>query len=197
MNYQLEPVLQVYRVSTVLVRSMAFAEPPSFQDFCGTGCQTGFGGCGPVAEPSCGGYTMTKTIGYSWASTRSCDKRLPSDIDVAPLTHINLAFAFFHPTTFKVMPMNAGDETLYPQFTALKAKKPSLKTWIAVGGWSFNDATNSPNTQTAFSDMASSAAHRQTFITSLINFMQTRGFNGVDLDREVSFPESIFSSYTY
>ncbi|KAL4879023.1 hypothetical protein BJY04DRAFT_229519 [Aspergillus karnatakaensis] len=148
------------------------------EDFCGSGCQTGFGGCGSVAEPSCGGYTITKTIGYYEGC---CDKRLPSDIDVGPLTHINFAFAFFHPTTFKLMPMNPGDEALYPQFTGLKAKKAfdrSLRTWIAVGGWSFNDATNSPNTQTAFSDMASSAANRRVFIDSLMNFMQTWGFDG-------------------
>ncbi|KAL2821416.1 glycoside hydrolase superfamily [Aspergillus cavernicola] len=130
-------------------------------EFCETGCQKGYGGCGPVIEPSCGSQTMTRTVGYyeGWASTRSCDKRLPSDIDIAPLTHLNFAFAFFHPTTFQIMPMSANDQVLYPQFTGLKSKKPSLKTWIAVGGWSFNDATNSPNTQTAFSDMASNAAN--------------------------------------
>ncbi|KAL4860567.1 hypothetical protein BDV12DRAFT_191629 [Aspergillus spectabilis] len=156
------------------------------EDFCGTGCQKGYGGCGSVEEPSCGGQSMTRTIGYyeGWSSTRKCDKRLPSDIDILSLTHINFAFAFFHPTTFQMLPMSADDEALYPQFTGLKSKKPSLKTWIAVGGWSFNDATNSPNTQTAFSDMARSAANRQTFISSLIHFMQAWGFDGVDLDWE-------------
>ncbi|KAI9035631.1 uncharacterized protein KD926_003171 [Aspergillus affinis] len=118
------------------------------------------------------------------SSTRKCDKRQPSDIDIVSLTHLNFAFAFFHPTTFQILPMSANDETLYPQLTGLKSKKPSLKTWIAVGGWSFNDATNSPNTQTAFGDMASSAANRQTFIKSLVHFMQTWGFDGVDLDWE-------------
>ncbi|KAL4770196.1 hypothetical protein BDW60DRAFT_224434 [Aspergillus nidulans var. acristatus] len=156
------------------------------EDFCEAGCQKGYGGCGAVDEPFCGAGSMGRTIGYyeGWASTRSCDKRLPSDIDIEPLTHLNFAFAFFHPTTFQVLPMSAGDEALYPQFTALKSKKPSLKTWIAVGGWSFNDATNSPNTQTAFSDMAGSAANRQTFIASLRHFMQTWGFDGVDIDWE-------------
>jgi len=47
------------------------------------------------------------------------------------------------------------------------------------------DATNTPNTQTAFSDMAGSATNRRKFINSLINFMQTWGFDGVDLDWEV------------
>lgn len=60
----------------------------------------------------------------------------------------------------------------------------SLETWISVGGWSFNDDTNSPNTRTAFSDMASTAANRQTFIRSLMNFMSNYGFDGVDIDWE-------------
>ncbi|KAK1146010.1 hypothetical protein N8T08_003658 [Aspergillus melleus] len=156
------------------------------EDFCGKGCQKGYGGCGSVEEPSCGGQSMSRTIGYyeGWSSTRKCDKRQPSDIDIMSLTHLNFAFAFFHPTTFQILPMSANDETLYPQLTGLKSKKPSLKTWIAVGGWSFNDATNSPNTQTAFSDMASSAVNRQTFISSLVHFMQNWGFDGVDLDWE-------------
>ncbi|KAL3443269.1 killer toxin alpha/beta [Aspergillus insuetus] len=156
------------------------------EDFCGTGCQKGYGGCGSVEKPSCAGQSMTRTIGYyeGWSATRKCDKRLPLDIDILPLTHINFAFAFFHPTTFQILPMSANDEALYPKFTGLKSKKPSLKTWIAVGGWSFNDAINSPNTRTAFSDMASSAASRRTFINSLLHFMQTWGFDGVDLDWE-------------
>ena len=74
--------------------------------------------------------------------------------------------------------MNPSDSALYSQFTDLKTSYPGIKTWISVGGWSFNDPTNSPNTQTAFSDMAGSATNRQTFIKSLTNFMQTYGFDG-------------------
>lgn len=80
--------------------------------------------------------------------------------------------------------MTAGDENLYRRFTALKAKKPSLKTWIAVGGWSFNDPTNVPNTRTAFSDMAASPQGRQAFINSLDQLLKTYNFDGVDLDWE-------------
>ncbi|GFP59293.1 chitotriosidase-1 [Trichoderma asperellum] len=118
------------------------------------------------------------------SATLKCDSRLPGDMDLTGFTHMNFAFAYFNPTTFEMMPMNAGDPALYSQFTDLKTTYPGIKTWISVGGWSFNDATNSPNTQTAFSDMASTAANRAKWIKSLTNFMQTYGFDGVDIDWE-------------
>lgn len=125
-------------------------------------------------------------IGYyeSWANTRKCDKRAPEDIDLTGLTHLNFAFAFFYPKTFQISPMDSNSALLYKRFTALKSKKPSLQTWTSIGGWTFNDDTNKPNTRTAFSDMAGSAAGRRAFIDSLQNFMQTYGFDGVDLDWE-------------
>lgn len=129
---------------------------------------------------------MRRRIGYyeSWATTRPCDVVEPEDLELAGLTHIKFAFAFFHPSTFQISPMDANAASLYSRFTALKAKKPGLQTWIAVGGWSFNNPTNTPNTQHAFSDMVCTHANRQAFIDSLLNFMQTYGFDGVDLDWE-------------
>lgn len=80
--------------------------------------------------------------------------------------------------------MDSADPDMYTRFTALKSKKASLQCFISVGGWSFNDDTNSPNTRTAFSDMVSTAANRAAFIISLSQFMQTYSFDGVDLDWE-------------
>jgi chitinase len=160
----------------------------STDDFCGTGCQEGYGGCGPPPTPSCGGGNSAgaRRIGYyeSWANTRPCDVFAPEDLDLTGMTHINFAFSFFNPSTFQITPMDANAASLYSRFTALKAKRPGLQTWLSVGGWSFNDATNIPNTQNAFSNMVGSAANRQAFINSLRNFMQTYGFDGIDIDWE-------------
>lgn len=201
--------------STVLLTSADAERGGTTDDFCDTGtstpCQTGYGECGPAPAPSCSGGTSTngRTIGYyeSWSSTRACDGRIPDDLDLTALTHVNFAFAYMDPTSvsdipqqwdsltqiltlppsalqFQITPMDPGDTSLYSQFTALKSKKQGLQTWISVGGWSFNDATNTPNTQTAFSDMTSSAANRKVFISALIQFMTTYSFDGVDIDWE-------------
>ncbi|KAH7321500.1 family 18 glycosyl hydrolase [Rhexocercosporidium sp. MPI-PUGE-AT-0058] len=104
----------------------------STDDFCNTGCQAGFGGCGSPKRPSCGGGNSAGkiSIGYydSWSNTRQCQS-----------------------------------------------------TWISVGGWSFTDPGP---TRTAFSTMSSTSANRKAYIDGLIKFMNTYGFDGVDLDWE-------------
>ncbi|KAJ5921194.1 CAZyme family GH18 [Penicillium verhagenii] len=161
----------------------------STDDFCGTGCQEGYGGCGDAPTPSCSSGSSSasaRRIGYyeSWATERPCDVFTPEDLELTGLTHINFAFSFFDPSTFQISPMDSNAASLYSRFTALKSKQPGLQAWLSVGGWSFNDATNTPDTQHAFSDMVGSSANRQAFITSLRNFMQTYGFDGVDIDWE-------------
>ena len=94
---------------------------------------------------------------------------------------MNFAFSFFDPSSFEISPMDSNGASLYSRFTALKSKKSSLKTWISVGGWSFTDPGP---TQTAFSEMTSTSGNRQKFISGLIKFMDTYGFDGVDLDWE-------------
>lgn len=64
---------------------------------------------------------------------------------------------------------------------ALKKKDPNLKIYLALGGWTFNDpgATN-----TTFSILADSVPRQNAFMGSLMSFMTTHGFDGLDLDWE-------------
>ena len=157
----------------------------STDDFCTTGCQQGFGGCGPPKRPSCGGGTSAnkRTIGYyeSWSNTRKCQSVAPEDLNLNGFTHINFAFAFFDPSTFQIAPMDGSSGDLYNRFTALKDTNQGLQTWISVGGWSFTDPGP---TRTAFSTMSSSSDNRAQFIDGLKTFMDTYGFDGVDIDWE-------------
>lgn len=63
----------------------------------------------------------------------------PEQIPAGGYTHLNFAFAFVDPSTYKVAPMSTLDTDLYPRFTQLKQNNPGLETWISVGGWSMND----------------------------------------------------------
>ncbi|KAF7553490.1 hypothetical protein G7Z17_g3624 [Cylindrodendrum hubeiense] len=61
----------------------------------------------------------------------------------------------------------------------MKKKDPDLKVFIAIGGWTFNDPGP---TATIFSDIVASVSYQKTFISSLMSFMSTYGFDGLDLD---------------
>lgn len=75
---------------------------------------------------------------------------------------------------------------MYRRLTDLKLRDPGLKVFIAIGGWTFND--EGQKTRTTFSDIANSEANQAAFIKSLISFMSTYNFDGVDLDWE--YPEA-------
>ncbi|KDB22160.1 hypothetical protein H109_05949 [Trichophyton interdigitale MR816] len=160
----------------------------STSEFCGTGCQSGYGGCGDVPRPSCvgGASAALRRIAYyeSWAIERPCQASTPEQLKLDGITHLNFAFMFFHPITFEITPMTSTTAELIPRVIALKKRHPGMEVWAAIGGWSFNDETNSPNTRTAFSDMVSTTANRAKFISALLRFIKTYGFDGVDLDWE-------------
>jgi chitinase len=133
-------------------------------------------------------------IGYyeSWANFQGCQKVSPSDPDLTGYTHINFAFALFDEvsetgafgsktTTFKIAPIRSHSEDLYSDFTALKNGRQGLQTWISIGGWTFSDPGP---TRDAWTDMSQRSSSRANFIDNLIRFMETYGFDGVDLDWE-------------
>lgn len=112
-----------------------------------------------------------------------------SEIPAENLTHVIYAFAkissegevtMFDPfaAVEKSYPGDSWDESIrgnFKQLQLLKAKYPHLKTLIAIGGWTLSDP---------FSQMASTPSSRQKFISSAIDFMQTYGFDGIDIDWE-------------
>ena len=64
----------------------------------------------------------------------------------------------------------------YQRFNELKLKNPNLKTLLAVGGWNFGTAK--------MTAMLSTAANRNEFVVSSIEYLRNRTFDGLDLDFE-------------
>lgn len=115
------------------------------------------------------------------------------NIDPTSLTHINYAFANLvqgqlvlgdpYADTQKVN-LGRGDSWADPpgslhgnfhQLFLLKQRARWLKTGISVGGWTWS---------AEFSDMAATAAGREKFVSSAINFVLTYGMDFIDVDWE-------------
>uniref|UniRef100_A0A0P0BUL1 chitinase n=1 Tax=Hypocrella siamensis TaxID=696354 RepID=A0A0P0BUL1_9HYPO len=131
---------------------------------------------------------LEKVVAYyeGWSATRSCHTFPPSALPIQALTHVNLAFAYIQPETFKITPMDSSvPESVYLQTASvrgLKIQNPDLKVFVSIGGWTFSD--NDTSTQPVFGDVAKSQANREAFASNLITFMREYGFDGVDLDWE-------------
>ncbi|KAJ6086050.1 glycoside hydrolase family 18 protein [Penicillium sp. IBT 16267x] len=149
------------------------------------GTTSDFCGNKTVEKPSCSGSSADgRSIGYyeGWSISRVCDAMTPEAIPVGAYTHLNYGFAYIDPDTFAVAPMSESDLGLYSRFTNLKESNTGLETWISIGGWSMNDADQP--TATTLSDLAASSSAQKAFFKSLLSFMTTYGFDGVDIDWE-------------
>ena len=60
----------------------------------------------------------------------------------------------------------------------MKQTNTALKTLLAIGGWTDSKSSNK------YSLMMASTAHRATFVSSVVAFLQTHGFDGLDFDYE-------------
>lgn len=98
-----------------------------------------------------------------------------SNVPADKLSHLNYAFASVS-ATGECVPMSARvDQINLPALRQLKAKHPSLRTSISIGG----------STRTShFSVAAATDAARQRFARSAIAFMKQGGFDGIDVDWE-------------
>lgn len=63
---------------------------------------------------------------------------------------------------------------MYANFNNLRNKNPNLTMMIGIGGW--NDGS------TKYSLMANNSVSRREFINSVVEFLETYNFDGLDLD---------------
>ncbi|EHK21978.1 glycoside hydrolase family 18 protein [Trichoderma virens Gv29-8] len=152
------------------------------QEFCGDK---------KVTQPSCSTtfHKFERVVGYyeGWAMQRECNVFNPEKIPLGVYTHLNYAFATIDPKTFEVLPATVEDQQdTYDRVTWLKKRDPDLKVFIAIGGWTFND--EGQPTRNTFSNIANNPQNQKAFTKSLISFMSTYDFDGVDLDWE--YPEA-------
>lgn len=154
-------------------------------EFCDTGCQSGCGHPGPPA----GGSSLNvrhRVIGYyeAWGARRECHPMTPSGIPVDGLTHVNFAFAYIEPGTYKVTTMDSQTPSSLFKDVAdvktLKSGNADLEVFVAIGGWTFSD--NGTVTQPLFGEIAADAGKRQTFANNVVSFMELYGFDGLDID---------------
>ncbi len=120
-----------------------------------------------------------KIIAGYYASWAAYSGYTPGDIPASKLTHILYAFANISSSHKIALGDSEVDLKNFAELRALKKEHPGLKTLISVGGWEWSGR---------FSNMASTAARRETFANSVVDFVTTHGFDGVDIDWE--FPVS-------
>ena len=113
----------------------------------------------------------------------------PANIPAASLDVVNYAFADISSTgqvvlydsyaaVEKAYPGDTWDQPLkgnFNQLIKLKQQYPNLRTMISIGGWTLSGH---------LSDVALTAASRQAFAQSAVQFAVKYGFDGVDIDWE-------------
>ena len=116
------------------------------------------GGTGPQG----GGEHVVVAYVTSWSSP------IP---DPRYMTHVNYAFGH---VTSSFDGVRIDGENRFRQMVALKEKNPALKVLLSVGGWGSG----------GFSEMASTAARRESFARSCKKMLDDYGADGVDIDWE-------------
>ena len=116
-----------------------------------------------------------EAVGYyaGWAAYQGFT---PDQIPAEHLTQINYAFAQIDPDTLTIALENpAHDQKNLAALRKLRQQNQHLKLLISVGGWSDSQY---------FSDAVATAARRESFAASCVDFVVEQSLDGVDLDWE-------------
>ncbi|XP_047998767.1 acidic mammalian chitinase-like [Leguminivora glycinivorella] len=117
----------------------------------------------------------------TWANGRSGKGRFGvSDLPTHLCTHIVYSFLTLDGTSGGIVAPEEstveGKGNSVSDLIALKKKNPELKILAAIGGW--NEAS------TNFSAVVNDKTKRALFVKNLYNYVDTNGFDGLDLDWE-------------
>ena len=116
-----------------------------------------------------------EAVGYyaGWAAYQGYT---PDQIPAEHLTQINYAFAQIDPNSLTIALENpTHDKKNLAALRQLRQRNGHLKLLISVGGWSDSKY---------FSDAAATAARRERFAASCVEFIVEQSLDGVDLDWE-------------
>ncbi|XP_045508158.1 probable chitinase 2 [Colias croceus] len=120
----------------------------------------------------------------TWAVYRpGAGKFEQSDLEPSLCTHLVYSFAGLDEHTNSIKSLDPWQDLEkdygragYKRLVALKERYPHLKVTVAIGGWNEGSAK--------YSKMAASPESRAKFIQSVMTFLDTYKFDGLDLDWE-------------
>lgn len=116
----------------------------------------------------------------SWATYRHNNGKFDiSNIEPELCTHLIYAFAGLDSTTWTIKSLDPYLDVTkenYKKMTALREQYPHLNILISIGG--YNEGSKK------YSDLVSSPIRRSTFIRSVVDFLKTYNFTGLDISWE-------------
>lgn len=128
-----------------------------------------------------------KVVGYfgSWAGYRKGDANFDvNNINPSLYTHLVYTFLGVESNgTVKYLDPNLDltenwGRGFIEKFIALRSKSPSTKFLMSIGGWNMGSAV--------FSEIAANPTARSNFARNVNSICNKHGFDGFDLDWEVS-----------